>query len=206
LHYHDAALCPPEQRQDGTAHGQHLSKVEEPGGNEGREQLLMRKAKIEYPTEPAQPAFHIPLSDEQLRTLGEVCAIQGQIEFLMRVTVMALRGVSMRTARKNVRSLANAGVWLETVEKHAVRQDIKELARAICDEIDALRRGRNDFVHAVFAYAEEREGNFSIERNINTIPRADKPAVAVHSFKTIPIARLKFQDDAGLPRASLKPG
>jgi hypothetical protein len=158
----------------------------------------MRKDWIEYPAEPAKPAFHIPLSDEQLRTLGELCAIQGQIEYLMQVTVAALRGVAMPKARKLLGSpnlTANAGVWLREVEKHAVRQDIKGLARAIYDEIDVLRRGRNDFVHAVFAYAEEGEGNYSLKRNIDTTSRADKPAVAVHNLKTIPIARLKETRD-----------
>jgi hypothetical protein len=105
----------------------------------------MRKATIEYPIEPSPPAYHIPLSDEQLRMLGELCAVQGQIELLMQLTVAVLRKVSVRKARKLLGSpnlTANAAVWLEAVEKHAFRQDIKELARAIYDEIDVIRRGR----------------------------------------------------------------
>ena len=36
------------------------------------------------------PAFHIALGDEELKMVGEICAIQGQIEWLMLSTVTHL--------------------------------------------------------------------------------------------------------------------
>lgn len=31
----------------------------------------------------SNPAYDIPLTDDELKTLGELCAIQGQVEYLM---------------------------------------------------------------------------------------------------------------------------
>jgi hypothetical protein len=154
----------------------------------------MAPARIEYPPD-LSPAWHIPLSDDQLRTLGELCAIQGQIEWLMQLTVSVQRGISLPKARKLLGSpnlSANAHIWLQTIEKATSRRDIKELAQAIVKEIDALRQGRNDFVHAVFAYGVENDDEaFFMTRN----PEGEQPAVAVHNLKAKPVANLKITRD-----------
>jgi hypothetical protein len=150
-------------------------------------------AKIEYPTEPVDPSWHIPLSDDELRTLGELCAIQGQIEWLMQLTVMVLRKVSLQKARKLLGSpniSANARIWLTAVEKGRSRRDIRQLAKAVVDEIDVIRQGRNDFVHAVFAYGEGEDA-FSMTRKPDQNDLQRKPVVAVHNLKTKPLANLK---------------
>ena len=155
----------------------------------------MPSAKTEYPTSPISPAFHIPLSEEELRTLGELCAIQGQIELLMQLTVMVLCKKSLQRARKLLSSpklTANARVWLSAIEQNASWQDSKKIAKAVVHEIDALSRGRNDFVHAVFAFGVGEDG-FSLERDlgVNGSPRRHGPAVVVHNLRTRPMADLQ---------------
>lgn len=158
------------------------------------------RGRIDYPKDPTTPVFHIPLSDDELRTIGELCAIQGQIEFFMQLTVKVLLKVWMPSARKRLGSpniTENAKVWLAAVEKHVPREDIKELARLVVEEIEGIRHGRNDFVHAVFAIAGEKEGDFWMQRNIvgEISQQGEKPAVAVHNLKTIPIKNLKETRD-----------
>ncbi len=158
------------------------------------------RGRIDYPKEPTSPVFHIPLSDDELRTIGELCAIQGQIEFFMQLTVKVLLKISMPNARKRLgrpNITANANVWLTAVEKHVPREEIKELARLVVEEIEVIRRGRNDFVHAVFAISGEKEGDFWMQRNIvgEIPPLGYKPAVAVHNLKTKPMENLKETRD-----------
>jgi hypothetical protein len=162
----------------------------------------MAPVKIEYPAEPAEPAWHIPLSDDELRTLGELCAIQGQIEWLMLLTVMVLLRVTWEKARKLLGSpniSANARVWLAAVEKKASRETTKQLAKAVVDEIDVIRQRRNSFVHALFATAENEEDSFSLRRSgvPDNLQRGvtPRPAVAVHNLKTRPMANLKDTRD-----------
>lgn len=151
--------------------------------------------RIEYPIEPAYPAFNIPASDDDLRTLGELCAIQGQIELLMQITVMVMSKTSLARARKHVSSSnisLNASVWLDVVEKNVSRANSKSLARAVVKEINIIRQGRNDFVHAFFAFGEGGD-EFSIVLNIGTdsVDNSQKPAVAIHNFKANTMVNLK---------------
>jgi len=158
------------------------------------------RARITYPDESLSPAFHIPLSDNDFKLIGELCAIQGQIELIMQMTVMALLKKSLRSVRKLMDSpnmTSNTNVWLNAVETHVPGEIFKELARTVADEIAVLREGRNDFVHAFYAVAGETEGSFGMHRDIDgaSPPMDDNPAVAVHRLKTKPMGRLKETRD-----------
>jgi hypothetical protein len=52
---------------------------------------------------PISPAFQIPLTKTELATLGELCAIQGQVEHLLTYSLSYLIDVEIETSRKNFR-------------------------------------------------------------------------------------------------------
>jgi hypothetical protein len=103
---------------------------------------------------PVSPAFHIPLTDTELKTLGDICAIQGQIEKLMYDTVIYLLRVSLTTADHIMGSTqldAKGQIWLGVIRDRCRDPAITTTAAEAYDELNRLSRGRNDFVHAFFA-------------------------------------------------------
>jgi hypothetical protein len=101
-----------------------------------------------------KPALHIPLSDASLRMLGEICAIQGQIERLMQESLWMLLDMWIDDAAAilgstNLRN--NVDIWARIVSSKC--EDRRTLAHvtAVVDGIATLTTGRNDFIHAIFA-------------------------------------------------------
>ena len=159
----------------------------------------MKNYTIQYPPEPMSPACYVTASDDELRMLGELCAIQGQIEWVMQLTVAILRRVTLPSARKLLSSpnfTANANVWLTHIEKRQPREDIKGIARAVVREIRDIGQGRNDFIHAVFV-TDNGDGLFVLQRDKGKDgqQRSDKPAVALHNLTAKPMSNLKETRD-----------
>ena len=117
----------------------------------------------------------------------------------MQITMMVLCKTSLQRARKRLGSpniLYNAGIWRDVIEKNALRKNSKSLARAVYKEIDVIRQGRNDFVHAFFAFGEGGD-NFSLTRNVGVDYARDgqKPAVAIHNLKANTLENLRTTRD-----------
>ena len=100
------------------------------------------------------PAYHIPLSADKLQLIGEICAIQGQIEWMMLHGVKRMLGVEESLARRIMGSTsiaANADIWINCIRAKQKRRkrDLAHAERAYSD-IAKLTEGRNDFVHAIY--------------------------------------------------------
>lgn len=85
--------------------------------------------------------------------LGEVVAIQGQIEWSMQATVCRLLNVDgalCRTIMGSTSVEANSTIWVRSIRDKASSEDAKLWAEWAYKEIARLAQGRNDFVHAVY--------------------------------------------------------
>lgn len=100
------------------------------------------------------PAYHIPLTETDLAAIGEICAIQGQIEYLMQQIAQRLLGVRHDTTLKimaSSNSLQTASaIWIKVVRDKCNDSDILHIAGEAFERMGALIKGRNDFVHAFY--------------------------------------------------------
>ncbi|MCA3262661.1 MAG: hypothetical protein ING44_12025 [Telmatospirillum sp.] len=114
----------------------------------------------DWSLDPDGPAWAIPLSNKEFQLIGEICAIQGQIEYLMVVCVQKLLEVSDECARTIMSSTTianNAQIWLTAVREKSGKPDLISVAETATKEMRALAEGRNDFVHAVYAHTGRAE-------------------------------------------------
>jgi hypothetical protein len=101
-----------------------------------------------------EPAYHIPLTETELRLIGETCAIQGQIEYLMQQIVGRLLDTDHATTLAIMGSTSihtNADVWLAVMKDRCEDAALIQSAQQIKTDLKAAAKGRNDFVHAIFA-------------------------------------------------------
>jgi hypothetical protein len=133
-------------------------------------------------TRPIEPAYAIPASDDELRLIGELCAIQGQIEYLMQNAVQQILQTDQKTTLKILGSTSigtNVDIWCSVIKTKCKLPPVIEVAERVNSEIGTLAQGRNDFVHALFA-----TGNFPVGGGFSLISGA-KPVggtpVAVRS-------------------------
>lgn len=144
-----------------------------------------------------RPAFNVPLSDTEKKLIGELCAMQNQIEFLMAQIVGHLLAVPYTVANKVLGSTSirtNADVWMSLVREKCDCSDIKELAECAYKEIEALSQGRNDFVHALFA-TKTTTGGFGISTLPNPPGGLSPVAVRVKGTKKREVADLRKVHD-----------
>lgn len=108
-----------------------------------------------------KPAYHIQLSPAELQAIGEVVAIQGQIEWIIQHQVVLLLSVLPSTAAAMLGSSGlgkTASVWIEIARCRLAQKapDVRDVADHAYKELTALTQQRNDFIHAF--YAEEVGG------------------------------------------------
>jgi hypothetical protein len=112
-----------------------------------------------------EPAFHIPLSDDELRLIGEICAIQGQIEYSMHNIVQRLLQTGTSATRKILGSTSigtNSDVFIHIVRDKCQFPELKGIAEDVHAKIRDLAEGRNDFVHALYAIGKEGDSSFAL--------------------------------------------
>lgn len=100
------------------------------------------------------PAFRIPLASSELQALGELCAIQGQVEHLLVHTLHCVLDLPLETARTVLASSSihtNARIWIAVFREKCHNQPILQTAEAAFKLVESTTKGRNDFVHAIFA-------------------------------------------------------
>lgn len=103
-----------------------------------------------------EPAFPVPLTEKQLALLGEICAIQGQIETLMQETLERGLNIKIETAARalghgGIRN--NAEVWKALLLDGAIDDEFIDVVQKVHKAIETLAKGRNDFVHAEYKSA-----------------------------------------------------
>jgi hypothetical protein len=100
------------------------------------------------------PAFRIPLAKAELAMLGELCAIQGQVEHLLVHTLHYVLDVKLETARTILASSSietNLKMWIAVFREKCSDQSILDMAESAASMVKGLSQGRNDFVHAIYA-------------------------------------------------------
>lgn len=100
------------------------------------------------------PAFRIPLAEAELMMLGELCAIQGQVEHLLIHTLHYALDVQLETARVMLAASSvhtNVKIWIAVFREKCVDQQILRKAEAAFALVEGITKGRNDFVHAIYA-------------------------------------------------------
>jgi len=88
-----------------------------------------------------------------LRQIGQLCAIQAQIEWSMQMVVMKLLALSIKTTLKVMQSNSirtNSEIWISTIREKVSDERALAWAEHAYSQIDKLSEGRNDFVHALY--------------------------------------------------------
>jgi hypothetical protein len=102
---------------------------------------------------PAQTKL-LPLSDDQLRTLGELVALHGFIEHELVKSVIFINVAHGNTGDQDVikhKSLsADAQAWERYAREKLIQQNLLPVVSSIVTRLVQNIRDRNDFVHAVF--------------------------------------------------------
>jgi hypothetical protein len=145
------------------------------------------------------PAYHVPLTDDQFKLIGEICAIQGQIEWMMLTTVREALGIPKELALRIMGSSAigtNADIWIRCVRKKQRNKFMLAMAQRAFDEIKDLAEGRNDFVHAAYFARDPTNPDFPFvyfaEEGLPAVATGNEAvAVRVRNDKTVPINKLK---------------
>jgi hypothetical protein len=112
------------------------------------------------------PAYHIPVSADGLRMVGEICAIQGQIEFLLQRIVKQVLDLdfestlAIMTASNSLKTTSR--IALLVIKRKCADPETIKLAEDAFAQVEDLTKGRNDFVHAVYATGQGKTGAFSL--------------------------------------------
>ena len=112
-----------------------------------------------------EPAYAIAASDTDLQLIGELCAIQGQMEYLMHRIVQHLLQTGDNATRKILGSTSigtNIDLWLWVIRNKCPFPELVKLAEDIQGEISTLAQGRNDFVHALYAQGNMEDTSFGL--------------------------------------------
>lgn len=130
-------------------------------------------------------AFQIPVSAETLQTIGELCAIQGQIEWCFQNTVRNLLEIEQPTGLAIMGSTsigANAEIWIRVVREKIADKQAVQFAELAYKEISILAQGRNDFVHAVYGSPKGEPGEWFLRPDLERLsPAVGAVAVRVRN-------------------------
>ena len=101
-------------------------------------------------------AYHIRLTELELQLVGEITAIQCQIENLLRNTIQAMLDPSTDAyfPVMDCDSLITTTYIFERIaRKKAPTDELRALAKNISTRTKELSKGHNDFTHAIYAVA-----------------------------------------------------
>ncbi|UVC08172.1 hypothetical protein IHQ71_23925 [Rhizobium sp. TH2] len=149
-------------------------------------------------------AFPIPLTDDDLKAIGEICAIQGQIEYLMQVSLSRATALGMETSQLILGSTnltANAEIWLNLLYhyRHVLPSLSLPWAEHFFEELCDFIRGRNDLLHAVYGYNTTLNLNDGTQRQIFTLNHfehddIDQTAVAMRVKNSVASPTAKISE------------
>ena len=116
---------------------------------------------------PMLPAFQIPLTQVELSLIGEICAIQGQIDYLMQSAVkrwLVIDQVTILAVMGSTAIRRNADIFVKVArEKCKWHPECLQLAETIFAQIDALAPARGGIVHPVYALRDAQSSPPSAE-------------------------------------------
>jgi hypothetical protein len=100
------------------------------------------------------PAYEIPLSEQELAQLGKLTAILGLVDDLMIQTVERVLNVDRAAANIIMGSSKiadNSAIWTNVIKNRTTDEDILWLIEHAIREIELTSKARNDFIHSVFS-------------------------------------------------------
>jgi hypothetical protein len=106
-------------------------------------------------------AYSIPLTDADFIALGKLTAIIGQIDEEMVQTVCRILKIKREVGNAimgSTKTATNGTIWKYLIEHATDDLDLRWLAKHAFDEMGAVSKGRNDFIHAAFYEALETGG------------------------------------------------
>jgi hypothetical protein len=131
------------------------------------------------------PAFNIPLTDEEKQLIGEIVAIQGQIEFLLGAIVHDALGLdrdAMFAIMHSASLKVNTYIFITVIRAKITNEFTLASAENIFTRMETLSKGRNDFIHALYAY-DETDGGFSLVSGLEMRPIENTVAVKIGSYR-----------------------
>jgi hypothetical protein len=141
-----------------------------------------------------QPAYHIPLNDADLRTIGELAAIQAQVEYFMQHVVRTLLQLShdaTLTVMGSTSIRINAEVFIALAREKCSDQNLLKTAEYIFEAVESLSKGRSDFLHALYAIPSNHEkGGFMLSGGIGK-PLGEAAAYRTKNFKKTDLSELR---------------
>ncbi len=126
------------------------------------------------------PAYEIPLNEQELAQLGKLTAILGLVDDLMIQTVERLMNVDRAAANTIMGSSKiadNSAIWKSVIKNRTTDEDIIWLIEHAMREIELTSKARNDFIHSVFSRTLSLADGFSIpvHRTVARRVRSDNP-------------------------------
>jgi hypothetical protein len=146
-----------------------------------------------------EPAYNIPLGADDLRLIGEICAIQGMIEYSMQQIVRKLEGITQARARERLSAGGmgkNAEVFVGAMGAKCKNSALTKIAENAYKDILKTAKGRNDFVHAIFAANENDGFTLTFGFGVAPTPTADTVAIRTRNLKKTPASQIKSVRDA----------
>jgi hypothetical protein len=149
------------------------------------------------------PAYHIPLSDSELRLVGEIAAIQGQIEYLLGHAMQVMLDISTEAMLAMMHSPSlktNTYTFVTVARTKAPTDELRDLAEHVFTQMEILAKGRNDFIHAIYATDTPDGAGFALSSGIGSAID-DAVAIKTGSYKKRRAAELQEVRD-GLAKIS----
>jgi len=112
-----------------------------------------------------KPAYHISLTASEKRMIADLVIIETQIQWIMRMTMQALLGLSSTAAQAILGSTnigPNMATWLAVVMEKHPSEDAKSWAIYANSEAATLANDRNSFAHSIWGFHTNVSGEDQI--------------------------------------------
>ena len=110
------------------------------------------------------PAYHIPLTGAELALLGEIVVIIGQIDDAMALSLTGVLGVDRPTANAIMRTQDAIDIWSGCLKNRCDHVEFPRALELAAQELKAVMKARNDFVHADYRESFLWNGNWIVAR------------------------------------------
>lgn len=130
---------------------------------------------------PEQAAYHIPLTTGELALLGEVVVIIGQIDDELARSLTGVLSVDRSTANSIMRGQDAIDIWAGCMQGRCTHPEYPRALSLAVQELKAVQRMRNDFVHADYRESMLWLGQWITVRGQTASPDLGMPSKVVAS-------------------------
>lgn len=130
---------------------------------------------------PEQAAYHIPLTAEEMALLGEVVVIVGQIDDELARSLTGVLNIDRPTANSIMRGQDAIDIWAGCMSGRCTHPEYPRALSLAVQELKAVQRQRNDFVHADYRESMLWQGQWVTFRGQTAGPDLGTPSKVVAS-------------------------